>query len=390
MILFRSEESLEEREFPPNSADSPLISTIIARTEEKFCEPLHRNKKLRIWPGDTFRKQVYRKVATQETGLPPTKESLEDWKRDNAEGLWLRLTEGLDQDTKNRILREYSIGYISSLVTNTIHLENLYTSLKPIGNKQWEVATQKLKSMASEEYILSLTEKPELLFKDSAKRVVPEWVKGAIIYLSLQGSKAGREMLNPNTRTTPELEALRTATNWALGNHLKVGETQKDIEQTAELFKKWTKKRKEIKLELVRIDMEEIPEEISVPPPKLQDQEMPWTLAWKILPILEMEIRHLAEGILKNENYLATISQVYKKKIFDRWVSNLGRRSYLRKQSEVQGVADRWKTRTLVLNPIDNYISQRIKADCPDIRLMAKTEAAWLMLTDNLPEPELT
>jgi len=390
MILFRSEEALEEKEVPPQSAESPLINTVVTKGEAKFKEPLHRNKKLRIWPGDTFRKEVYREVATQETGLPPTRESLEDWKKDNAEALWLKLTKDLDQETSKRILKEYSIGYISSLVTNTIHLENLYTSLKPIGNKQWQVSNQKLKSMASEEFLLSLTEKPELLSKDGAKKAIPEWVKGAIIYLSLQGSKAGREMLNPNARSTPELEALRTATNWALGNHLKVGENQKDLEQTTDLFKKWTAKRKEIKLELVRIDMVDIPEEISVPPPKILNEEMPWTLSWKILPILEKEIRQLAEDILKNENYLNTISSTYKKRVFDRWVSNLGRRAYLRKQSETQGVADRWKTRTLVLNPIDNYISQRIKADCPDIRLMAKTEAAWLMLTDNLPEPEIS
>jgi hypothetical protein len=389
MILFRIEEALEEKEIPPHSSQIPLLHCVTTKGEQKQSEPLHKTKKLRVWPGDAFRKEVYREVATQETGLPPTKESLENWKLETAQGLWLELTEGLDTESKKRILREYSICYISNLVTNTIHLENLYASLKPLGIKQWELSSPRLKDLTTEEYLLSITEKPELLSKEGAKKEIPHWIKGAIIYLSLQSSRAGKELLNPNTRAMPELEALRTATNWALGNHFKVGDSQKDLEQTAELFKLWTKKRNEINLELVRIDMSEIPEEISVPAPKLQDQEMPWTLAWKIVPILEKEIRHLAEDILTNENYLTTISNVYKKRLLDRHISCLARRAYLRKQADIQGVADRWKTRTLVLNPIDNYISQRIKADCPSIRLMAKTEAAWLMLTDNLPEPDI-
>jgi hypothetical protein len=389
MILFKSEEKLEEKEVPPNGTENPLFSAIVKRGIEKLSEPLHRNKKLRTWPGENTRKDIYREVFTQQTGLPPSRETMEEWKAEQAEELWRRVTKNLDEETKRKILKEYAVSYISTLVSNTIHLENLYTTLKPIGQKQWEMANNQIKELTKEENLLTLTEKPELLSAGGSKKKIPDWVKGSIIYLSFQGSRAGGELLKPSPTKLPTTDSLRTATCWALGSHLNFKGDQKTLEETSDLFKEWTKKREKIKLELVRVEVAEIPEEISVPPPTLEGQELPWGLAWKILPILEKEIRQLAEKVLKNENYFVTVSNVYKKKLFDRWVSGVARRAYLRSYEEGQTVSERWRVRTLILNPIDNYISKRIVANIGDIRLLSKTEAAWLMLTDVLPEPEV-
>jgi hypothetical protein len=389
MILFKSEESLEEKEIPPNGMDNPLFSCIVKKGEEKLQEPLHRNKKLRTWPGENTRKEIYRAVFSQQTGLPPSRESIEEWKAKTSEELWSRITKNLDEETKRRILKEYAVSYISTLVSNTIHLESLYTTLKPIGQKQWEMSTNTIKELTKEENLLTLTEKPELLTQSGGKKIIPDWIKGSIIYLSLQGSRAGGELLKTAPTRLPTTESLRTATCWALGGHLNIKGTQKTLEETSELFGHWTKQRERIKLELVRIDVSEIPEEIAVPAPTLQEHELPWGLAWRILPVLEKEIRELAEKVLKNENYFQTIANVYKKKLLDRWVSGLARRSYLRSYEENQSVSERWRVRTLILNPIDNYISKRIMGNIDEIKLLSKTEAAWLMLTDILPEPEI-
>lgn len=389
MILFKTEEQLEEKEIPPNGMDNPLLTCIVKRGREKVVEPLHRNKKLRSWPGENTRKDIYREVFSQQTGLPPSRESIEEWKTKQAEALWLSITRNLDEEAKRSILKEYSVTYISTLVTNTIHLESLYTTLKPIGQKQWEMATNAIKELTKEENLLSLTERPELLADGGNKKKIPDWVKGSIIYLSFQSSRAGGELLKPKPTTVPSSDSLRTATCWALGYHLNIKGDQKSLEQTSDLFHQWTKKREKIKLELVRIDVSEIPEEVAVPPPMLEGHELPWGLAWRILPVLEKEIRELAEQVLNNENYFHTIANVYKKKLFDRWVSGLARRSYLRTYEEGQSVSERWRVRTLILNPIDNYISKRITANVDAIKLLSKTEAAWLMLTDVLPEPDI-
>jgi hypothetical protein len=389
MILFKTEEALEEKEIPPNGMDNPLFSSIVKKGMAKLSEPLHRNKKLRTWPGEQSRKEIYREIFSQQTGLPPSRESIEEWKTGQAQELWLRITANLNEDEKRKVLKEYAVSYISTLVSNTIHLESLYTTLKPIGQKQWEISNNAVKELTKEENLLNLTEKPELLSQGGVKKKVPDWIKGSIIYLSFQGSRAGGELLKPSPTKLPSTESLRTATCWALGTHLNMKGDQKTLEETNELFNQWTKKREKIKLELVRVDVSEIPEEIAVPPPSLEGHELPWGLAWRILPVLEKEIRELADKVLNNENYFQTIANVYKKRLFDRWVSGLARRAYLRNYEEGQSVSERWKVRTLILNPIDNYISKRIMANIVDIRLLAKTEAAWLMLTDALPEPEI-
>lgn len=389
MILFKSEEQQEEKEIPPNGVDNPLFSSVIKSGIQKASEPLHRNKKLRTWPSEQCRKAIYREVSAQQTGLPPTRETVESWKSKQASDLWDKVTKNLDDNQKKTILREYAISYIASLVSNTIHLESLYTTLKPLGEKQWELSSNDIKNLTKEENLLSLTEKPELLSHEGTKKIIPDWVKGSIIYLSLQSSKAGAELLKKSPAKLPSSDALRTAASWALGPHLKLDGTQKTLEETNELFHGWTRKREKIQLELVRVELSDIPEEIAVPPPNFEGHELPWGLAWRILPVLEKEIRQLAEKVLINENYLQTIGNVYKKKLFDRYISNLARRAYLRNHEANQSVSERWKVRTLILNPIDNYISKRIIGDVPEIRLLSKTEAAWLMLTDALPEPNI-
>lgn len=389
MILFKAEEALEEREIPPNGVDKPLLSCIIKKGKEKLQEPLHRNKKLRTWPGEYTRKEIYKEVFSQQTGLPPSREAIEEWKTQQAQELWNKVTQKLDSETIRGILKEYAVSYVSTLVSNTIHLENLYTTLKPIGQKQWDLANNRIKDLTKEENLLALTERPELLSQGGTKKKIPDWIKGSIIYLSFQGSRAGGELLQPFPTKIPSSDSLRTATCWALGSHLNIKGDQKSLEETSDLFHQWTKKREKIKLELVRIEISEIPEEVAVPAPTLDGNELPWGLAWRILPVLEKEIRELAEKVLVNENYFQTIANVYKKRLFDRWVSGTARRTYLRNYEDGQSVSERWRVRTLILNPIDNYISKRITADIEEIKLLSKTEAAWLMLTDVLPEPDI-
>jgi len=388
MVLFRNEEALEKNELLAVQGDI-LAANLIQKGERKNEEPLHRNKKLRRWPTEAVRKEIYIETFCRESGLPGNRDAIEKWKSEKAEALWQQLTGTLGPEEQARILKEYGMSYISELVTNTIHLENMYTTIKPIGQRQWEIASKGLKALADEDALIYHTEQPELLMENGRKKKLPDWTKGYILYLSLIGSRTGKEMLNPNSRAIPDMPALKTAATWCLGNHLKLHGGQKNLEETSEIFEKWHEKRQRLQLQIVEVEIENIPEEVKVPDPHdLEGNLLPWGLAWKILPVLEQEIRELGEQVLQNEGYFHTIGNLFKKKLFDRWACNLARRAYLRKFEETQTVSERWKTATLVLNTIDDYIPTRITANFPEIRLIAKTEATWLMLTDNLPEPE--
>jgi hypothetical protein len=404
MIIFKSSKDLEELEVGTQSGpddlpgetprgepaqEDPLTAKSLLRGQKKCLEPLHRNKRLRIWPGEQTRKEIYREVYSQETGLPATRETLEEWRQTKAEEVWKNATESLSEEGRTSVLHEYCVTHIANLVANTIHLEGIYTTLKPLGERQWALASKGLKELTQEENLATITEQANLVEEAKKEGRIPDWIKGAIIYLSLQGSRAGQEALNTKSSRLPESEALKGAACWVLGGHLSISGQPRSLEETTELFRSWTTRRKEINLQLVRIPATDIPEEISVPCPKVNGGEVPWALGWRILPILEKEIRELANKFLNNQAYFETISKVYKKKFMDRWVSNVARRGYLRKYEEEQSISERWKARTMILDPIDNYIpSKRITAPCEVIRLMAKTEGAWILLTDNLPEPE--
>lgn len=389
MFLFPSEEASEDVETNPQSQRTPLMERLLIKGAKKAEEPLHRTKRLRTWPTEAIRKEIYEECLAQELGLPGDKETLERWRLEKAEDIWKLFTESLPQAEKDRVIYEYAMSYIAQVIANTIHLEAMYTALKPIGQKQWEISSKGLQALTQEDALSTLTERPELFSAKGKKKELPEWIKGAIIYLSLQSSRAGSDVLNPDSTTLPDMAALRNAAIWCLGAHLTIGGEPQSLESTSEIFSGWQKKRAEFDLQLVRISVGEIPEETPVPPTKSsQGKTLPWNLSWRILPITEKEIRELGEKVLNNQSYLDALGLLYKKQLLDRWAVGVTRRGYLRKFEETQGVSARWRTKTLVLNPLDIYVNSRIEDPNP-VRLTAKTEVAWTMLTEDLPEPEI-
>jgi hypothetical protein len=386
MILFKDEGDIEEVEVDLTDCKDLVIERLVKAGEKKAKEVLHRNKRLRTWPSEHARGLVYQEILTQAHGVPPSREAIEIWKAEKAEEFWDRSTRNLPIETREYILREFGMSYISNLVANAIHLESLYTTLKPIGEKQWELSPQNIRESVHEDQLAAITENKEIR---QGKFSLPNWIKGAIIFLSLQSSKNGRLALSEKNKSVPHSDSIKEATNWCLGNHISIGGKKKSLVETTEVFNKWQENRKKINLHLVKIPIEEIPEEVPVPDPEIDGKRTPWGPTWKILPIKEEEIRMLGEKVLANRNYQISIGNIYKKKLFDRWTSSVMRRSYIRTYEASQPVSDRWKTRTLIFNPINLYIPTRITFECPELRIIAKTETTWSRVTDNLPEPEV-
>lgn len=380
MTLFQDEAPLEETEQDPQGPENILQKKILLLGEEKTEEPLHRTKRLRGWPTEQCKKTLFQETYHQEQGMPGSKDVIELWKDQKAQELWETITQNITDTDKTRILREYGIAHIAQTICNTIRLEHLYTHLKPIGQNQWSVSPPPLKKIVSEESLLQITETPELFVEKGKKKEISEWVRGAILYLSLQDKT--------NTRPEPEPQAIKNAALWCLKNHLAISGQFKNLEETNKIFSEWNKHREKIQLKIEKISLQDIPEEVQVPPPLQEDGELPWILCWRILPVLEKEIREVGEKILQNPAHVESIGSIYKKKLFDRWISNASRRAYLRRFEDSQGVAERWRTKTLIYTPINNFISSKIQGENPHLRLLAKTEAVWMLVTEKLPEQE--
>lgn len=383
MILFQNEEEFERGELISQD-QSALMGSLITAGIEKSKEPLHRTKKLRGWPSEAIRKGIYLETMVRETGHPPERPALEAWRKKEAEALWITLTKNIPEKWVNTILREHALCHIAKVISNTIHLEKMYTTLKPIGERQWQESSKTLKSLADDTALMSLTEKSKREGK------IPDWIKGAILYLSLVSSKKVGQMLHRGpSNDIPDMSALKSAADWCLGTHLNVGGEAQSLEETTKLFEGWQIKRAKIELKIVQLEVENIPVESEVPPPEdNENKSLEWNLTWRILPIMEKEIRELGERVLINEAALVALGESYKIKTLDRWANAVAQRSYIRAFEATQNVGERWKTRTLVLNPIDAYASSRIKGKTP-LTLTAKTELAWLLGTEDLPEPDL-
>lgn len=100
MILFASEEHLESPEESPETAGDRLLALALSRGEKKTEEPHHRNKKLRAWPSEASRKEIYLECLSQETGSLPERETLETWKLSRANKLWEELTQNISEEDK--------------------------------------------------------------------------------------------------------------------------------------------------------------------------------------------------------------------------------------------------------------------------------------------------
>jgi hypothetical protein len=377
MTLFPDEEATELLEIENPEGITGVINKA---GREKSAEPRHRTKRLRGWPGEAALMEIYREGYIQEKGRPPTKADMEQWRQEKGETLWEEATEGLAEGEAERIIRENAICHVAKVVANTIHLEEMYTTLKPIGTKQWELASKGLRSLTDTENLMALA--------DTKQEKIPQWVKGAIIYLSLLGSRAGAPKLQANDEKVPDMNALKHAAQWCLGGHLRVGGVEQTLEETTSLFEKYGKLRKKMDLELTALKATEIPIEMEVKPPKtLEGAEIPWNLGWRLLPITEKEIRELADKVLTAESAIWTLGLGFKRKLLNRWTSAGTRRAYLRHWAEKKELADRWVEKTLVLAPVDKYISNKMPAGTP-LRMIAKTESAWVLATEDLPEPE--
>jgi hypothetical protein len=384
MELFQNETALEKAELD-KSAVSALTAHFLKAGEEKLKEPRSRTKKLRSWPSEAVRKNIYLETMVQETGEPPDRTALEAWKQKEARKLWASLVQSMPPECEQTVLREHAICHIAKIIANTIHLEKMYTTLKPIGERQWADASKGLKALADENALKAITEKT-----NTGPAKIPDWVKGAILYLSLINSKKADQMIRPGQIIDiPDSGALKAAAEWCLGTHLKIKGQPQTLEETTRFFEGWQIKRAKIDLHLAQLEIREIPQESEVPPPKdLAGNPMSWNLTWRILPIVEKEIRELADRILQNDGALSALGDSFKKKTFDRWNNAVAQRGYMRALEESHGVGERWMSRMLVFNPVDSFVSDQIKTSFP-LRWVAKTESAWQLTTEDLPEPEV-
>ena len=386
MIIFPQEETFEGPEV--EGANQGTLPSLEARCQlagvQKSNEPLHRNKRLRGWPTERVRKEIYVETMSQETGRPPDRVSLEQWRSKKAEELWKQISENIDPEEQKRVLYEFAVCHVAKLIANTIHLEKMYTTLKPIGQRQWELSSDELKALTDENSLQNLME----VSKEKAPKKIPEWVKGAIIYLSLQSSRRGMPDLCQKAAVAPEVAALKSAAEWCLGNHLKHKGEFQSLEQTTEIFEKWQGKRQKVNMHIAHLTVDEIPKEEEVNP--VLDNKgnvIPWLLGWKILPIMEEEIRELSQRILENEAAMHALGESFRKQVMDRWINGIVRRAYIRSYENRPdtGVGTRWRNRAIIFNPVDSYINNRMESPSL-LRTMAKTETAWHLLTEDLPE----
>lgn len=386
MELFQGETELERAELDAKS-NAALINNLIKAGEAKLVEPRARTKKLRGWPGERVRKEIYMETMVQETGEPPERAALEAWKQKEAEKLWASIRGSIPEECEQKVLKEHAICQIAKTIANTIHLEKMYTTLKPIGENQWLEASKGLKALADESALRNLTENRG---ESNTGERIPDWIKGAILYLSLINSKKPEGIIKGGkTKDIPDSGALKAAADWCLGSHLKIKGEMQTLEETTKFFEGWQKKREKIDLRIAQLEVKDIPKESEVNPP--MDREgnvLGWNLTWRILPILEEEIRELAERILKDQTALKSMGDSFRKKTFDRWNTAVAQRGYMRAQENSHGVGERWMTRMLIFNPVDTFISGEIKGAIP-LRWVAKTEAAWQLITEDLPEPEI-
>lgn len=383
MTLFQNEAGIENGELDAK-LNSALTNKLITAGADKVKEPHNRTKKLRGWPSERVRKEIYLETMVRETGQPPERAALETWKQKESTKLWETLTKNLSPEWERKILKEHAICHIAKVIANTIHLESMYTTLRPIGERQWTEASKGLRSLADENALHALTE------KGNERTKIPDWIKGAILYLSLISSKKVSPMLRRGpSDEIPDPGALKAAAEWCLGTHLKIGGTAQSLEETSKFFEGWQKRRGKMNLHMAQLEIKEIPQESEVPPPTdSEGRILGWNLTWRILPIVEAEIRELGERVLINESALQALGESFKRKTFDRWSNAIAQRGYIRSFEAPRGAGERWMTRMLILNPVDGYISDQIKGETP-LRLAAKTEAAWQLITEDLPEPDL-
>ena len=372
----------------PFHSSLPYLLTIIQkRSAEKVLEPLHRNPRLRAWPSEAERRTIYRELYFQEHQVEPSLEKLQPWKQKKADALWREALASFPKDQEEHILQEYAISHIAQNLSEPILLETTYTPLKSLGQQQWDRSSDRLRQFASEEKLLNSTESPQLLTENGKPKKLPNWQKGLILYQALQNSHLASEIQNTSPNVTPNLTALKSAAHWALGSHLTHENKQHDLQATIHLLEEFKQHRQDPK-----INFQLIPEPIKfsineaiTPTPRDNDgRQAPWILTWKIIPNKHDAIREAALKHLQNPEYRDALKAHCKRKLLDRWITNLTRRLYFRILYKTINETERY-TLTSTFVTTDNLINLKILAKAPINQLIAKTEQSWNILTHGLP-----
>jgi hypothetical protein len=393
MNLFDQSCRLEKEELE-NSEEDPLLEAAIQTGNTKVEEPQHKTKRLRNWPGEKVRREIYKAAFIKSTNEKYDNNDLTNfnhWKQKEADKLWEKYTSGLPETEVHRLLEEYAIYHISNSIANILHLETIYTSLKPLGEKQWEIVPASVKEYANEEAIAAITDKNPSLYANGKLKKLDTWIKGSILYLGFIESRYGKDSLVPTPNTPPDQSPLHRAAIWAIQPHLEIKGIPTSLQETNAIFEKFkeVRKRENVKLELLQKSIQHLYNEELYPCPQLDPTLVcPWIICWNFLPIQEPQLRKIAKKLTENKAYFEAICNIYKRRILDRWVANVARRAYTRTDTGNSTISKRWNAKMLIWQPMDKYVNDQISANVPYIKLTTKTEFIWAYTTEDLPEPE--
>jgi hypothetical protein len=339
------------------------------------------------WPGES----VLKNIIEGGVNLHPTYSEQVDGEEAKLSFLqeaslqnWHHLGQTLTPGALASLEQEVIITHITKEITKVIKLEQYYTGLKPLGQVFWDRASPQLRELVEDATLLPITEEPAFFRQrnnPTAKRDIPNWVRGIILAKALQGSPNTRVSLKPETRTKPDAQAFQIAARWALGNHLTLQGEPQYLEESMETFERLCVRRKKANLNIRMIPAKDIIPEVVIGDPKGSEGESyPWLLCWGFLPNTDKEVREFATRWEKKTKE-ANILQRFQDRLLVRVISAAAKQELLKAYETRSTLRDNYLLKEAVKNPIFSYLKTRIPQENTLLFWLVFVEAVWKQFT---------
>lgn len=380
----------------PEIKETVLLCMEVGKEKANQCLNREFNpESTKSWPQQGSLNELMEKIGALNGAK--AKEDYEEWLSQKSQAFWELCTKDISKENQSRILREYTITHIAQEITNIIKLEEYYLGLKNLGEFQWENSDEELKELASDETLLRMSENPEYFIKeDGEKRKIPDWIRGVILTLAMLGSKQGQYLIAPQTKRLPDAPMLKTATIWALGNHLLIKNKPLRIEESIVKYQEMRKYRKKVKLRLKFLEFQNIAKEIDVPDPaSIKEEEIEteipenrktykWLLCWNFIPNTEREIRTIANKWIDAHGGQEAIESHFKMILLRRWIQSITRREFLRILLSKGSIRERMLIKKTVLKPTNSFLNSSIAPHNKLLYSIILTDCIWRREMDRL------
>jgi hypothetical protein len=333
----------------------------------------------RAWPSlaDIYAtaRRAFQTHAPEACEGPDAQSAFDGWLLQYHQHVWDLLTEQVPPEERERLTLEYAIHLFSQERRNAIHIEEFYRSLPALGGRAFQKAPPAVRERVSDAAVQQMVE------INAIGTPLPEWVRGAILYLTQlhsagphrDGSAEARPAAVDERR---ELNATQLQENarWVCGPHLR----GLDLLTLIERFEQSAERRRQAHAEVAHQNPYDQDPPVSAPLIRDGDNQLhDWLLCWGFIPVADPKTREQSKTAIAFAWFRQRALHCLKESLAVRWLRAIAQREYLRRLALNADYEQKKEEHEFTFAPAKANAASACPPSAEALLALATTHLAW-------------